>query len=86
MLQQQYHLFYLGLQQQLLDHHDQILDIHVLKIFCQNPAALTKLGKSLAALGQQQDACVTLGEVATRFPGAPEVGEAAQAMATLGCG
>ena len=50
------------------------------------PAALTKLGKSLAALGQQQDACVTLGEVATRFPGAPEVGEAAQAMATLGCG
>ncbi len=50
------------------------------------PAALTKLGKSLAALGQQQDACVTLGEVATRFPGAPEVGEAANAMATLGCG
>lgn len=50
------------------------------------PAALTELGKSLAALGQQQDACVTLGEVATRFPGAPEVGEAAQAMATLGCG
>lgn len=50
------------------------------------PAALTKLGKSLAALGQQQDACVTLGEVATRFPGTPEVGEAANAMATLGCG
>lgn len=50
------------------------------------PAALTKLGKTLAALGQSQDACVTLAEVATRFPGAPEVGEAAQAMATLGCG
>jgi tol-pal system protein YbgF len=50
------------------------------------PAALTKLGQSLAALGQQQDACVTLGEVATRFPGAPEVGEARQAMANLGCG
>jgi tol-pal system protein YbgF len=50
------------------------------------PAALTKLGKSLAALGQGQDACVTLGEVGVRFPGAPEVGEAAQAMATLGCG
>jgi len=50
------------------------------------PAALTKLGKSLAALGQSQDACATLGEVAVRFPGAPEVGEAGQAMATLGCG
>mgnify|MGYP000064807714 CR=1 FL=1 len=50
------------------------------------PAALTKLGKSLAALGQQQDACVTLGEVGTRFPGAPEAGEAQNAMASLGCG
>ncbi len=50
------------------------------------PQALTKLGKSLAALGQQQDACVTLGEVSTRFPGTPEVGEAANEMATLGCG
>jgi tol-pal system protein YbgF len=50
------------------------------------PVALTKLGQSLAALGQQQDACVTLGEVGTRFPGAPEVGEARQAMAILGCG
>jgi tol-pal system protein YbgF len=50
------------------------------------PVALTKLGKTLAALGQNQDACVTLGEVATRFPGAPEVVEAQQAMATLGCG
>lgn len=50
------------------------------------PVALTKLGQSLAALGQQQDACVTLGEVGTRFPGAPEVGEARQAMASLGCG
>jgi TolA-binding protein len=50
------------------------------------PAALTKLGQSLAALGQQQDACVTLGEVSTRFPGAPEVGEARLTMASLGCG
>lgn len=50
------------------------------------PNALTKLGKSLAALGQQQEACTTLGEVAVRFPGRPEVGEAQQAMATLGCG
>ena len=50
------------------------------------PAALTKLGISLGALGQTQDACVTLGEVAQRFPAAPEVGEAANAMANLGCG
>ena len=50
------------------------------------PAALTKLGQSLASLGQTQDACVTLAEVATRFPGAPEVGEAQNAMANLGCG
>lgn len=50
------------------------------------PAALTKLGVTLGALGQSQDACVTLGEVAVRFPGAPEVSEASQAMATLGCG
>ena len=49
------------------------------------PSALTQLGKSLAALGQTQDACITLGEVALRFPGAPEVGEAQSAMATLGC-
>ena len=50
------------------------------------PAALTKLGISLGALGQQQDACVTLGEVSVRFPGSAEVGEAQNAMATLGCG
>ncbi|MGJ8609946.1 MAG: tol-pal system protein YbgF [Octadecabacter sp.] len=49
------------------------------------PQALTKLGTSLAALGQQQDACVTLAEVATRFPGTPEVAEAASAMASVGC-
>jgi len=50
------------------------------------PSALTKLGATLGALGQKQDACVTLGEVGARFPGAPEVGEATQVMATLGCG
>lgn len=50
------------------------------------PAALTKLGISLGALGQQQDACVTLGEVGVRFPGSAEVGEAQNAMATFGCG
>ncbi|MBU2991981.1 tol-pal system protein YbgF [Octadecabacter sp. 1_MG-2023] len=50
------------------------------------PAALMKLGVTLGALGQTQDACVTLGEVNVRFPGTPEVGEAQNAMATLGCG
>lgn len=49
-------------------------------------AALTKLGISLGALGQNRDACVTLGEVGTRFPGATEVDEARSAMASLGCG
>ncbi|MFQ3183525.1 MAG: tol-pal system protein YbgF [Alteromonas macleodii] len=48
-------------------------------------SALTRLGKSLAILGQLEDACVTLGEVSVRFPGAAEVGEARQAMANLGC-
>lgn len=50
------------------------------------PMALTKLGETLGALGQVQDACVTLGEVAIRFPGAPEVTQAQAAMASLGCG
>ncbi|WP_281983650.1 tol-pal system protein YbgF [Thalassorhabdomicrobium marinisediminis] len=50
------------------------------------PAALTKLGISLGALGQKQDACVTLGEVATRFPTAPEVEDASNEMAKLNCG
>ncbi|MEL6958616.1 MAG: tol-pal system protein YbgF [Pseudomonadota bacterium] len=48
--------------------------------------ALTKLGETLGALGQVTDACVTLGEVAVRFPGAPEVSQAQTAMANLGCG
>ncbi len=49
------------------------------------PEALFRLGQSLGALGQTQDACVTLGEVAVRFPGAPEVGDAQAAMVNLGC-
>ena len=52
----------------------------------QAPQALTKLGKALAAIGQQADACVTLGEVAVRFPGDPSVTEAQSAMSSLGCG
>lgn len=50
------------------------------------PEALFRLGQSLGALGQTQDACVTLGEVPVRFPGAREVGDAQAAMANLGCG
>ncbi|MDA9207468.1 tol-pal system protein YbgF [Octadecabacter sp.] len=50
------------------------------------PAALTKLGQSLGSLGQTQDACVTLGEVAVRFPGATQVADAQASMASLGCG
>ncbi len=50
------------------------------------PEALFKLGQSLGALGQVQDACVTLGEVGVRFPGAPQVSDAQAAMAGLGCG
>nr|WP_110814430.1 tol-pal system protein YbgF [Pseudoroseicyclus aestuarii] len=47
--------------------------------------ALLKLGTALVALGQTQDACVTLGEVETRFPGAPEVAQAQAARASAGC-
>jgi tol-pal system protein YbgF len=49
------------------------------------PIALLKLGSSLGVLGQQQEACVTLGEVGVRFPTAPEAIEANTAMRSLGC-
>jgi tol-pal system protein YbgF len=49
------------------------------------PAALLKLGAALGLLGQAQEACVTLGEVGTRFPTAPEAVEASTAMRSLGC-
>jgi len=49
------------------------------------PDALFKLGFSLGAIGQTQDACVTLAEVGVRFPSAPLTGDAVQAMARLGC-
>lgn len=49
------------------------------------PQALTRLGKSLAAIGQQRDACVTLGEVAVRFPSSDQVLEAQSAMRNIGC-
>lgn len=49
------------------------------------PAALFKLGASLAAIGQTQDACVTLAEVDVRFPGDPAAAQAATTMQSLGC-
>lgn len=50
------------------------------------PVALTKLGSSLGVLGKQAEACVTLGEVAKRYPAAIDAAqEAAAAMTSLGC-
>lgn len=49
------------------------------------PDALFRLGQSLGQLGQTPDACVTLAEVGTRFPGAPAVLEAQSVMRNLGC-
>ncbi|OIP82758.1 MAG: tol-pal system protein YbgF [Rhodobacterales bacterium CG2_30_65_12] len=49
------------------------------------PDALLKLGVALGELGQITEACVTLGEVPSRFPSAAAVAEAAQARANLGC-
>ncbi len=50
------------------------------------PDALFKLGTSLGALGQTQDACITLGEVAVRFPNSEAAVDAQSARANLGCG
>lgn len=47
--------------------------------------ALLKLGVSLGELGQGPDACVTLAEVGARFPASVQAGDAATAMAGLGC-
>ncbi len=49
------------------------------------PEALYKLGTSLGALGQQSEACVTLGEVGSRFPRWDMVLEAQSSMSNLGC-
>ena len=51
----------------------------------QAPASLYKLGASLGAIGQTQDACLTLAEVNVRFPGDPAVTDAQFAMQNLGC-
>jgi tol-pal system protein YbgF len=47
--------------------------------------ALLKLGQALGNLGQRQEACVTLTEVGTRFPGSPSAAEADGARRNLGC-
>ncbi|MCT8160978.1 tol-pal system protein YbgF [Pseudoruegeria sp. SHC-113] len=49
------------------------------------PDALFKLGASLAALGQTNEACVTLSEVQARFPAAAVVSQAQSTMSSLGC-
>ncbi|WP_322894784.1 MULTISPECIES: tol-pal system protein YbgF [unclassified Yoonia] len=51
----------------------------------QAPEALYKLGAALGAIGQTQDACLTLAEVDVRFPGTPAVASAQTAMQNLGC-
>jgi len=47
--------------------------------------ALYRLGNALGRLGQSSEACVTLGEVGIRFPGAAAVTEAEAAMRNIGC-
>lgn len=49
------------------------------------PEALTKLGTALGTLGQTNEACVTLGEVETRFPTSAMVAQAQASMRNLGC-
>ncbi|MFK7867665.1 MAG: tol-pal system protein YbgF [Roseobacter sp.] len=49
------------------------------------PQSLFLLGRSLGALNQVSEACLTLGEVELRFPSDPAVGEARAEMQRLGC-
>ena len=49
------------------------------------PVALFKLGQSLGQLGQGPEACVTLAEVGTRFPGSQPAADAVAAMQAFGC-
>ncbi|MEX0350442.1 MAG: tol-pal system protein YbgF [Paracoccaceae bacterium] len=49
------------------------------------PDALYQLGAALGRLGQNSQACVTLGEVGTRFPNADAVSAANSEMTALGC-
>jgi len=47
--------------------------------------SLFRLGAALGALGQTDQACVTLAEVGNRFPGDAAVAQAQTAMSNLGC-
>lgn len=49
------------------------------------PTSLTELGRALGVLGQTQEACVTLSEVAIRFPASPEVTRAEAEQRALSC-
>lgn len=49
------------------------------------PDALLKLGQALGDLGQTPEACVTLAEVATQYPGTMAATQAPVAMQGLGC-
>ncbi len=49
------------------------------------PDALRELGAALGRLGKVDQACVTLGEVAIRFPQSDAVAGARQEMTALGC-
>lgn len=49
------------------------------------PDALLKLGEGLGALGQVPEACVTLAEVGTRFPGSMAATQATVAMQGFAC-
>jgi len=50
-----------------------------------SPTALLKLGLALDGLGQGQEACITLGEVTSRFPASDASTEAKAARADMGC-
>lgn len=49
------------------------------------PDALYQLGAALGRLGQTQQACITLGEVGSRFPAGDAALEARNEMSKLGC-
>ena len=51
----------------------------------QAPEALFKLGFALGQLGQVNDACLTLAEVETRFPGNAILSDVNTTMTNLGC-
>ncbi len=50
-----------------------------------SPTALLKLGVALDGLGQRSEACITLGEVTTRFPASDASADAQAARSSMGC-